>query len=674
MTKSVSTPTWYGRTSLISAIWEGTLPGDHEWLPVALELKAPVTEFAAVLTDKNRKCEWQGSDGWIWLSPLYSQPPHDLAETRYCTARVRRKFFQELNTSLKEWVSRFELGLVLLSAIEFAPQPNSDSAHRPDKRDARTQMEQESVSAPETAMSGGPVIVGIIDTGLAFAHEQFREPGGTKTRLDCFWNQDETSITDQRGGRKAPYPGFGLELSKQDIDNLLAACTANGAVDEVAVYHAARNMQVARSFSHGTAVMYLACGENPSKARSMPRIMGVQLSRSTKADDSRRSLAIYALDAMRYILDRVGSRPVVINFSYAPFGGPHDGRSILEKAMDDLIDRRNAQRGGSKLSIVLPAGNGYLERCHAKLSLASGNATSHVTWRTLPDDETSSFLEIWIPAASSPAVSVSVVSPSGDESEQIAAGSVYKWQPGGHSHCVVAYSKRPVTEGGCCLVLVAVAPTVASTHAAVAPAGRWTIKITNRNETAMAINAWILRDDSRIGDSPRGRQSRFEDAAYQRYDAGGRLVEDDNCSYIKREGSMSGIATGAKTIVVGGYRGDSRAVAWYSGAGPVPSRNGPDALAVSERSVACAGVMAVGTRSGSHAAMNGTSVAAPFVTRMVASLMSAGKPAGPDDLRGIASDRDPDPEPPPGEGAPPNIPPGGPRPKPRPERGGGGRL
>ena len=51
--------------------------------------------------------------------------------------------------------------------------------------------------------------------------------------------------------------------------------------------------------------------------------------------------------------------------------------------------------------------------------------------------------------------------------------------------------------------------------------------------------------------------------------------------------------------------------------------NGPDAMAVSDDSHAHRGILAAGTRSGSTVPMNGTSVAAPQITRWIAERMAA---------------------------------------------------
>jgi hypothetical protein len=101
-------------------------------------------------------------------------------------------------------------------------------------------------------------------------------------------------------------------------------------------------------------------------------------------------------------------------------------------------------------------------------------------------------------------------------------------------------------------------------------------------------------------------------------------------SYVRRSHTLSGIATGSETIVVGAYRKSDGAVTAYSSKGPhlnpTRARNAPDTLAPAERSVVLHGLLAAGSRSRSSAAMNGTSAAAPRMTRWLATQwQSAGK-------------------------------------------------
>ena len=64
-------------------------------------------------------------------------------------------------------------------------------------------------------------------------------------------------------------------------------------------------------------------------------------------------------------------------------------------------------------------------------------------------------------------------------------------------------------------------------------------------QDCVEVRAWIQRDDSVIGFPRRGRQSHFDDPAYERFDAWGRpCTEDNKRSYVKRAGTINGLATG----------------------------------------------------------------------------------------------------------------------------------
>jgi hypothetical protein len=177
------------------------------------------------------------------------------------------------------------------------------------------------------------------------------------------------------------------------------------------------------------------------------------------------------------------------------------------------------------------------------------------------------------------------------------------------------------------MILVVVAPTVTLTSPSrAAPSGTWLVRVTNNGSALVEnVDAWIQRDD--FTQELPGRQSRFGDRNYVRLDTAGREIETDEGhpeSYVKRTGTISGIATGKLTHVVGGYRRRDGKEVRYSGRGLGASSEAggshriPKYLAVSDDSIACPGVLAAGARSGSVIAMSGTSVAAPQATRLIA--------------------------------------------------------
>ena len=161
---------------------------------------------------------------------------------------------------------------------------------------------------------------------------------------------------------------------------------------------------------------------------------------------------------------------------------------------------------------------------------------------------------------------------------------------------------------------------------ALAPAGVWRVRV-RRNKLASdaVINAWIQRDDTIYGFPPRGRQSYFANACYDRFDAQGRRVVEDadsnqDCA-IRRHALVSAIATGERVVVAGSYKLREKDIVNYSAGEPItpkqdqipqPSvRRKPDVLMIGEDSRVHCGILAAGTRSGSVTRMGGTSVAAP---------------------------------------------------------------
>ena len=61
---------------------------------------------------------------------------------------------------------------------------------------------------------------------------------------------------------------------------------------------------------------------------------------------------------MCYALDLCKAHtPLAVNISYGTFAGPHDGSSLLESALDELL-----AMGRKNFAIVLAAGNARRER------------------------------------------------------------------------------------------------------------------------------------------------------------------------------------------------------------------------------------------------------------------------------------------------------------------------
>ena len=626
------------------------------WIPVLLELTGiSAEEFASgepfAPIDKR---SWQEAVRVpdLYLAERRSGQDHE-PDTIYLTAVVQEVFFLdflESNDRLQKAVSRLKLGSPLdrrsLDPGLFDPGAEQD----------RQEEEEEDRSGPSgRASAQGVVIIGIIDDGIAFGHQRFWRDQ-LQTRVRYVWLQDSTPSTAR------PLVGLalnGIELTRADIDTLLGESASAGSVDEDLFYQRAgavdfgrqTHKSVAQRISHGAHVMDVAAGYDYRSLDDQPfldarPIICVQLPTEVTADTSGGTLESYLLDAIDYILIRAddvacelgtGPLPVVINFSYGHYSDPHDGTSLLEAAIDQRI-RERVEACDAPLRVVLPSGNAHLSRTHARLSFQAVGQTRSLEWRVLPDDKSPSFMEIWLPrGAPASRIEVSVTAPTGEtttllgedtsRSERLPPGA-----PANQEICLVDYRYEPVADRGMYLITLQPTERLQPTREPVAPSGVWRVHLTNLafgpNDD---IRAWVRRDDTPLGFPIHGRQSYFDHECYERYDESGRPIEEDvpaDCE-IARGGTISGLATGQETIVIGGYYRQELRPVEYSAGGPTndaPTRVGPDATAVSDDSVVHRGILAAGTRSGSVVALDGTSISAPQITRWVADALAAGRP------------------------------------------------
>ena len=484
------------------------------------------------------------------------------------------------------------------------------------------------------------VVVGIIDHGIAFAHKGFcflnGQGGRTETRIEHFWDQqwgypaappqefheeqaahfEETVSTfpPNYGWQSVAGFGYGRELKDTDINSLMRSQP-----DEMRLYKEQRYKPVQSANSHGTHVLGIAAGEQDIyNVVADTKIIAVQMPASPYKNTSGESLCVHVLDAVRYILNHARGRKVVINLSDGAYAGPHDGTSILESALDAHFSQNN-----ERLAFVVAAGNQFDERVHWQESIPK-DETRSIDWRLLPDDKTDSHVEIWFDKPLSngtlKTISIAVTLPGCTESPPIHVGETAVCEAEGH---IVACTMFRVNSLGRTMIHVAVAPTVNLQM----PHGICRIALTNGSQDEISFNAYVERDDPALGDRGPRRQSHFVHAKYPKSGISHQQCVDDsdNPSPIKRMGALNSIATAGKILVVGGYVEKTGQIASYSASGGGRAAgtrsNGTDVLAPSDTSPAIIGIRSYGNRSGTTFRMNGTSVAAPVVTREIAKLM-----------------------------------------------------
>jgi len=513
-----------------------------------------------------------------------------------------------------------------------------------------------SPEAPPVENGKHITVIAVIDDGLPFAHRNFRNAKG-KTRVEYCWLQSVKIDEKQKTVL------FGREYDRKDIDALIAKY----ANDEDQLYRAAgatRDVEdfgslIDRHATHGAHVMDLATGYAPERGdtpREEIRIIAVQLPNTIAWDTSGFGKDMYMLSAFHYIFNRadiiakkygVSNLRLVINFSYGFSGGRHDGGLELEAAIDELVEKRRTRYNNpSPTALVVPAGNTFLERMHGMIAPTDGQKAIEVRWRIQPNDRTPSYLELWFGEEFDPTgYAVEVWDPWADRprftmsievdqnatypGDPIKPGDIYEGDIAVIGQVTVDYHRRERWR-----VVVILAPTepedICHPHV---PSGEWKILIKGGDLSqpiTEPVHCWIQRSADPESLRSGSRQSYFDDLRDCRYTPGGDLSEvDTDEAFVRRFGSLNGIATGSTPLVVGGYRlgaglGSTLASARparYSSAGPLKPdwlQTAVDCSSMSDRSRALPGTVAAGVRSGSRSLLQGTSVAAPFVARQLA--------------------------------------------------------
>jgi minor extracellular serine protease Vpr len=165
--------------------------------------------------------------------------------------------------------------------------------------------------------TGEGVVIGIIDDGIEFGHPYFLDAAG-KTTINAIWNMDYI------GNPPSGY-NYGTLWEKDSLNSFLNSTYNTGSL-----------LQFQRKFGsagHGTAVASLAAGKNGVAPGA--EIIAVAL--TAFLDTLLRSDRI--VDGIAFINDRAKKmgKKCVINISLGTqWGGPHDGKTLVERAIDSL--------------------------------------------------------------------------------------------------------------------------------------------------------------------------------------------------------------------------------------------------------------------------------------------------------------------------------------------------
>jgi len=434
---------------------------------------------------------------------------------------------------------------------------------------------------PETPYAGRGVVMGIIDWGFDFTHPNFLDATGD-TRFLALWDQAAKAHEST-----AKY-GYGRAYSRDEINEALQTEAPFSHLG----YHAATG-DPTKTGAHGMHVCDIAAGNGNAGQKGVApevEIVAVHLAAGKLGGLSSLGDSVRILEAIDFISEVAGERPLVINMSVGKHGGPHNGMTLVEQGMDNFLTEKSGR------AIVQSTGNYYSSRTHASGKI-SNTKPRQLSWHIYGTDKTNNELEVYYSGKAemsvvlAPPFSDDFIHINLDEKKDIIidnqqVGRVYhrKSEPNtGFNHVDIFLYQN-------------------------AAPGHWEVFLYGKNTPKDEdwFHAWIERDGA-----CRGCQSRFD-----KTDANPDTTTGTICN-------------GQHTIAVGAYNPYSpeREVAPFSSAGPtLDGRQKPLLLAPGVHIEAARSARLEEQRStGLTTIKSGTSMAAPHVAGAVALLFEAAR-------------------------------------------------
>jgi len=433
--------------------------------------------FAFSTTDEPQPATTQKS---VLVLLASDQPPSD---------------FSHLNwTKIVERIYTVDLPVNLFDALAKSTSVQYIEAGRPVWQELDSSIPEALIDQVRALPPGGPglkgdgVVVGVIDFGLDFTLNDFRNTDGS-TRVAFMWDQSLIPLT---GEASPANHSHGVEYDAAAINAALASGNPFAIV---------RHQPDAGS--HGTHVTSTAAGNGESADPSFPAgqfigaapeatIIFVQPNRSPGIGSFTDSIRIAA--AIAYIFEKAEEMgmPCVVNMSLGQNGGSHDGESVVERAID-----RHLETPGR--AFVVAAGNEHVWRGHASGKLAQGQSKT-LDWRVggglqIPGrppfpprpDRTPNELEIWY--SSKDRMRVRLTDPAGNTSNWVEPGQSDQVNLGNDQIFIV--SERFTALNGDAQIYIEMSPPGVS---GTLQSGSWLVELEALDVVDGRFDAFIERD------------------------------------------------------------------------------------------------------------------------------------------------------------------------------------
>jgi len=439
--------------------------------------------------------------------------------------------------------------------------------------------------APDN-LSGKGVLVGIVDSGIDYAHPDFRKEDGT-TRIVALW--------DQNIAGNNPPPGYylGTLFTEEQINNALKEDGKGG------------RQQLVPSVDlsgHGTHVTGIAAGNGrASKGRYRGVAYDSELLVVKLAEVRREQVAVSgtarlmeAVDfCVRYAMER--NQPLALNLSYGTVEGAHNGRSLLETYLNTVVSM-------AKCVICVGTGNEGIGRNHV-----GGRLQEDKTFDVelaVEGREKSLELELW--SNYPDRFTVEVTAPSGER-------VVFRYGEG-----------ENVTAFGAAFLYSATGKTVRLGNAEVE--GLWSAPTVYQNLSELRLGITSIEEQLGVGIwTIQLVPERLVEGNFDIWLVEG--AENSNTGFVEPDAfrTLTIPSTAEGVISAGAYDYGNLQVASFSGRGTAreTGRMKPDLVAPGVDIMSCA-------PGGGYTQKSGTSMATPFVTGGAALLLEWGVVRGND--------------------------------------------
>ncbi len=202
----------------------------------------------------------------------------------------------------------------------------------------------------DTSYTGRGVLVGIIDTGVDLAHDDFLKPDGA-TRVLAVWDQSSSVGRPPRGF------SYGAECTAAQIN--------------------ARDCPEVDRDGHGTHVAGIAAGDGSGTGSNQPayQYIGMAPEADLLVVKLRAQTTTRVIDALDYLRRKAVDlgKPIAVNLSLGSTLGPHDGTTDLEQAINEFASSGIALTNPVRTLgavVVVSAGNSGQDRYGTPLHAA----------------------------------------------------------------------------------------------------------------------------------------------------------------------------------------------------------------------------------------------------------------------------------------------------------------